>query len=214
MAVVVAARPARDARETSPREVGDSTIEARAGAALLTCIARYGLAKTTLDDVAREAGCSRATLYRYFDHKLDLVRRTTAGELERITTTVVEAARSEVTFADAVVVAVGTAARELTGHAALRFLLEHEPAAVLAHLAFAPGDRVLTEVGDALAPAFAGWLPEVDAMRAGEWLARVLRSYVLMPEPTVDLTDAREARGFLCQFVIPGLAAPTPVESR
>ena len=192
----------------------DLTIDARAGAALLTCIARYGLAKTTLDDVAREAGCSRATLYRYFDTKLDLVRRTTAGEFERITTTVVDAARLEATFADAVVAAVVTAARELTGHAALRFLLEHEPAAVLAHLAFAPGDRVLTEVGDALRPAFTRWLSEPDAIRAGDWLARVLRSYVLMPKPTIDLTDAHDARVFLSQFVIPGLAAPMSVESR
>ena len=196
--------------EASP----DLRIDARAGAALLACIARYGLAKTTLDDVAREAGCSRATLYRYFDTKLDLVRRTTAGELERITTTVVDAALFEVTFADAVVAAVVTAARELTGHAALRFLLEHEPAAVLTHLAFAPGDRVLTEVGDALAPAFTRWLAEADAIRAGDWLARVLRSYVLMPEPTIHLTDGRDARAFLMQFVIPGLASPTSVESR
>ncbi len=199
---------------TRPPELSDPSVETRAGAALLTCIARYGLAKTTLDDVAREAGCSRATLYRYFDSKHDLVRRTTAGELARITSTAVDTAHEETTFADAVIAAVVTAARELAGHAALRFLLEHEPAAVLAHLAFAPGDRVLTEVGDALAPAFAGWLREADAIRAGDWIARVLRSYVLMPEPTVDLTEAREARAFLSDFVIPGLAAPIPVESR
>jgi AcrR family transcriptional regulator len=207
--------------EAEPTVV-EPSLRDRAGTALLACIARYGLAKTTLDDVAREAGCSRATLYRYFDTKLDLVQRTTAGELERITTTVVDAARLEATFPDAVVAAVTTVARELTAHAALRFLLEHEPAAVLTHLAFAPGDRVLTAVGDALAPSFTRWLPEPDAVRAGDWLARVLRSYVLMPEPTVDLTDAREARAFLCQFVIPGLcqfaipalAAPTSVESR
>ena len=55
MAVVEATRP-------SSHESSDTTVEARAVAALLTCIARYGLAKTTLDDVAREAGCSRATL--------------------------------------------------------------------------------------------------------------------------------------------------------
>ena len=207
MAVVEATRP-------SSHESSDSTVEARAAAALLTCIARYGLAKTTLDDVAREAGCSRATLYRYFDSKHDLVRRTTAGELARITSTAVAAAHEGTNFADAVVAAVVTAARELASHAALRFLLEHEPAAVLAHLAFAPGDRVLTEVGDALSPALNGWLGEADAIRAGDWIARVLRSYVLMPEPTVDLTDAREARAFLSDFVIPGLAAPIPVESR
>ena len=210
MAVVEARLPPARAVPDAP----DSTIDARAVAALLACIARYGLAKTTLDDVAREAGCSRATLYRYFDSKLDLVRRTTASELRRVTATVVDAALSEAAFADAVVAAVTTAARELTEHAALRFLLEHEPAVVLTHLAFAPGDRVLTEVGDALAPAFTRWLSEPDAIRAGDWLARVLRSYVLMPEPTVDLTDARDARAFLVQFVIPGLAAPTTVESR
>jgi len=34
--------------------------------AALTCVGRVGLAKTTLDDVAREAGCARATVYRYF----------------------------------------------------------------------------------------------------------------------------------------------------
>ena len=37
--------------------------------AALVCIGRFGLAKTTVDDIAREAGCSRATLYRYFDGK-------------------------------------------------------------------------------------------------------------------------------------------------
>src|ERR1700722_18080436 len=30
------------------------------------CVARRGVAKTTVDDVAREAGCSRATVYRTF----------------------------------------------------------------------------------------------------------------------------------------------------
>src|SRR6266851_644407 len=48
--------------------------------ATLRCIARWGVAKTTLDDVAREAGCSRATVYRLFpggkDGLLDAVART------------------------------------------------------------------------------------------------------------------------------------------
>ena len=30
------------------------------------CVARWGLAKTTIEDAAREAGVSRATVYRYF----------------------------------------------------------------------------------------------------------------------------------------------------
>src|SRR4051794_25435160 len=34
--------------------------------ATLRCVARWGMAKTTLDDVAREAGCARASIYRAF----------------------------------------------------------------------------------------------------------------------------------------------------
>src|SRR5207244_71690 len=34
--------------------------------ATFACVARYGIAKTTVEDVAREAGISRATVYRQF----------------------------------------------------------------------------------------------------------------------------------------------------
>ena len=34
--------------------------------ATYACVARWGLAKTTVEDAAREAGVSRATVYRYF----------------------------------------------------------------------------------------------------------------------------------------------------
>ena len=39
----------------------------------MRCVARYGVSKTTLDDVAKEAGCARATIYRYFPSRDDLV---------------------------------------------------------------------------------------------------------------------------------------------
>jgi AcrR family transcriptional regulator len=35
----------------------------------LQCFTRYGYAKTTLDDVAKEAGMNKATLYHYFKNK-------------------------------------------------------------------------------------------------------------------------------------------------
>src|SRR3954454_4612841 len=98
--------------------------------AALVCIGRFGLAKTTVDDIAREAGCSRATLYRYFDGKPDIVRSAVSAERDRIVALVVDAGRSAPTFADAVVAVVVTAARELRSHDALQFLLAHEPEAV------------------------------------------------------------------------------------
>ena len=180
-------------------------VDVRARAAVLACIGRFGLAKTTIDDIAREAGCSRATLYRYFDGKPEIVRSAVVAEHERIAGVVVAAGRGAATFADAVVAAVVAGARELRGHDALQFLLAHEPEAVLGHLAFGPGDRLLIAVGDAIAPAFDRWLTPDDAIRAGDWLARIVRSYVLMPHPPIDFTDPTAARAFLEQFVIPGL---------
>ena len=49
-----------DPRASTP-EVTAKVVE---GA--LRAISRFGLSKLTVDDVAREAGISRATLYRYF----------------------------------------------------------------------------------------------------------------------------------------------------
>ena len=183
----------------------DVPVETRASAALLACVARFGLAKTTLDDVAREAGCSRATLYRYFDGKAAIVAHTVDVEVERMTSAAVDAGLEASTLGDAVVAVAVSAARDLSSHAALWFLLEHEPESILSHLAFAEGDLVLVTVGDALAPAFTRWLEPADATRAGEWIARVLRSYVLMPEPSIDLTDTASAREFLGELVVPGL---------
>jgi AcrR family transcriptional regulator len=180
-------------------------VDVRILDAVLVCIGRFGLAKTTVDDIAREAGCSRATLYRYFDGKAEIVEGALAAEAARLTHLLIDEGRAARTLADAVVAVVVVAARELRGHDALQFLLVHEPEAILGHLAFGPGDRVLIAVGDSLAPAFDRWLNLDQARRGAEWLARVVRSYVLMPHPPIDFTDPRSARAFLEPLVIPAL---------
>ncbi|MGI8793766.1 MAG: TetR/AcrR family transcriptional regulator, partial [Acidimicrobiales bacterium] len=47
--------------------------------AAYACVGRYGLGKTTMDDVAREAGMSRATVYRYFPGGRDEVINDVVG---------------------------------------------------------------------------------------------------------------------------------------
>ena len=85
--------------------------------------------------------------------------------------------------------------RELVAHDALQFLLAHEPEAILGHLAFGAGRscarRHRRRVRPRLRPR--GSRPPTRA-RAGDWLTRVLRSYVLMPHPPIDLTDPADAR--------------------
>jgi AcrR family transcriptional regulator len=180
--------------------------QARAVAALLRCLGRYGLAKTNLEDVAREAGCSRATLYRWVESKPELLRLAVASEEARVLGLLHETITGGADLPEAIVAGVVAAAGELAGHDALQFLLAHEPGTVYRHLSFAEGDALMLRVADALAPAFARWLPPDEAQRAADWLVRVVRTSCLTPKPALDLADEAVARPFLEQFVIPGIA--------
>jgi AcrR family transcriptional regulator len=60
------ARMLRDSwRSDAPSSVDDARD--RLVDAAETCFTRFGVAKTTLEDIATEAGVSRATVYRYFE---------------------------------------------------------------------------------------------------------------------------------------------------
>src|SRR4029078_10561601 len=72
---------------TTIEERGQTTDElgARMLDATITCLARFGVAKTTIDDVAREAGCSRATVYRYHANRNALVLAAVDREIADLT---------------------------------------------------------------------------------------------------------------------------------
>ena len=195
---------ARD-RETDPVTL-DST-SARLLDATLVCIARVGVSKTTLDDVAREAGCSRATLYRYFPGKPALLHALVTREaavLERELQTVAAEAES---LEDAAVAIVLRTADWLAGHPALQFVMTAEPDLLLPHLAFDGADRVLAAGARVVAPALAPFVGPAASERAGEWLARMILSYVCSPTELVDLADPLSVRRLVADFVAPGLAS-------
>lgn len=49
-----------------------------------SCFQRWGLAKTTMDDIAKEVGIARPNLYRYFPNKAALASAVSAAESDRI----------------------------------------------------------------------------------------------------------------------------------
>jgi len=182
-------------------------IEARAVEATLACIARHGLSKTTIDDIAREAGCSRATLYRYFGSRRELVTAAVQHEVFRVATLAHEGAAAAGTLEDAVVAVLVVAGTELGEHPALRFVAEVEPEQVLPYLTFAGGDQFLRDAGDTLAPCFERFLAS-DATRGAEWVARIGLALWLSPTAPVSLTDPDELRGYVRAFVLPALLTP------
>src|SRR4051794_26288848 len=60
------------------------TVRDRVLAAAYTCVTRFGLAKTTIEDVVKESGVSRATIYRHFPGGRDELLQDPVGwELSR-----------------------------------------------------------------------------------------------------------------------------------
>ena len=175
--------------------------------ATVSCIARVGITKTTLDDVAREAGCSRATLYRYFPGKPALLKALVTREAATLATELRGATAVSESLEDAVVAIVLRSAEWLAAQPALQFVMTAEPDVLLPHLAFAGADRVLQAGALVIAPALEPFLPAAESARSGEWLARMILSYVCSPTDTVDLADPISVRRLVADFVVPGLAS-------
>jgi AcrR family transcriptional regulator len=174
--------------------------------ATLTCIGRVGLTKTTLDDVAREAGCARATVYRYFPGKQPLLAALVAREVEALRGELLAAAAGATSLGDAAATVISTAAHALASNRALVFLTTHEPDVLLPFLAFERESAVLMAAAELVAPAFTRFLSEQHAIRFGEWIARLTMSYLCCPSEHVDVFDAAQVRSLIDDFVLPGFS--------
>lgn len=182
-------------------------LETRIVEAMLECVARCGIGKTTADDIARAAGVSRATLYRAFpggkDVVFDALLRHEAARFFDAVTSRLDAAD---TLEDAVVIGTVEAASFLTGHEALAYLVAHEPHRVLPALAFHRLDRALATAAAFTAPHLRRFVSDDEAAAAGaEWLVRLLLSYAINPTSALDLTQETAVRHFVRTYVLPAL---------
>jgi AcrR family transcriptional regulator len=192
------------AAELLRTEVG--TQEQRVVDAVLRCVARWGVAKTTLDDIAREAGLSRATVYRLFPGgKEPLLEAVASSEISRFLRTIAARLEEADSLEELLVAGVTEAGHHLTTHAALQYLMVHEPETVLPRIAFGAMDAVLQMVADFATPYLARYLPAADAPKAAEWVARIVISYVSCPADGVDLANEQSVRRLVRTYVLPGL---------
>ncbi|MDZ7733749.1 MAG: helix-turn-helix domain-containing protein [Acidimicrobiia bacterium] len=130
------------------------TLSERILAAAPRCVARWGIAKTTLDDVAREAGCSRASIYRAFpggkDEVLEAAARYEEARFFAELSPELQAPRRR--WRTCWSPARPGASRFAAEDPAIRYLLEHEPELILPRLLF---DRLgpRTRPGSRCSPA-------------------------------------------------------------
>lgn len=190
-------------------------LDERILAAAPRCIARWGLAKTTLDDLAREAGCSRASIYRLFPGgKEHVLVAALIYEEARLFGEIAPRLAAAESLEDLLVDGLVGAAGFIDGNDALQYLMAHEPEAVLPHIAFDRVGPLLERVSAFAAPHLERFLPAHTAVEVAQWAARLLLSYTLHTSEHVDLRDPVQARRFVRTFVLPALALSSPDDGR
>jgi AcrR family transcriptional regulator len=174
----------------------------------LGCLARQGTAKTTVDDIARAAGVSRATVYRVFPGGRDeLLAAVVDTEMARLFSALGVRLGAARELSEALVVGIVEASTRIREHEALAYLVEHEPGVVLGHLAFDESDRLLTTASRFTAPFLARWMSPAEAGRVAEWATRIVLTYAIAPSAHMDLTDPARAMHLVETFMLPGICA-------
>jgi AcrR family transcriptional regulator len=178
--------------------------ERRLVEAALACIARWGVRKTSLDDIAREAGVSRATAYRVFpggkDRLVEVVFRHEAGRFLRA---VEDALHGTAALDELVVTGITTVLRLAAGHPVLGAVIEHEPELVLPHFAFHQLDRVLAVAEALCRPHLGRFLPPDEVAPVADLLARVVLTYAFRPATWIDADDPASVRRLVDSYLLP-----------
>ena len=168
--------------------------------ATYACVARYGLGKTTVEDVAREARLSRATVYRHFPGGKDqLVRETISWEVARFFTRLAEAVAHTTTFAELLEEALVFAHRAVEEHEVLQKVLQTEPELLLPHLNV-DSERIRGFITAFLAP----YIPAEAPPDAADYVSRMLLSFIGTQGAT-DLTDRAKVESLVRREFLAGL---------
>jgi AcrR family transcriptional regulator len=174
------------------------------------CVARFGLAKTTIDDVAKESGVSRATIYRLFPGGRDqLLREAVGWEMDRFFVRLGEAVFAAPDFASLLEDALVFARRSVLDHAVLQKVLVTEPGRLVA-LITVEQHRVLEFITAFLLPYLereeaAGRLRAgVDRHQAADYVARMMLSLIGSPGRW-DLDDRAQVRRLVLEELLGGI---------
>jgi AcrR family transcriptional regulator len=197
------------AHEWTEQYLSADEVERRLVAAALRCVARWGFAKTTVDDIAREAGVSRATAYRAFPGGKDrLVETVVHHEIGRLFHEAETEAAAAGSLEDLLCTGIRLAMRMLTQHEVLHYVLTHEPEAVLPHFAFHRLDALLAYAAELSRPHLTRFLPDERVRPAAELVARIVLTYSFDPSDRVDPRDPDSIRRLVQTYLLPAMTSP------
>jgi AcrR family transcriptional regulator len=170
------------------------------------CLGRFGLTKTSVDDIAKESGLSRATIYRYFPGGKDQILRSLLfTEVINLKKDIAQAVSEVDDLTTAILVVMKLSFSALKHNRALSFILTHEPEAIVSYLSFENAERLYLEVGSWGEDIFGKFTTGDSARRLMEWLARVILSYFVAPNDSFDFLKEDDLCQIVESFILPGL---------
>lgn len=178
--------------------------------ATVACMGRYGIAKTTVDDVARTAGVARATVYRHFpDGKDQVISEAITWAVAQFFTDLARAVADAPDFPTLLERALVHAHRAVDEHEVLQKVLETEPERLLPQLTqSAPLVQAAIRDDFAARLAHEALRPGVDPEVAADWLSRMGLSFVIS-EGRWDLTDPEAVRRLVREELLAGILEPS-----
>ena len=162
----------------------------------------HGVARVGMAEVAKAAGCSRATLYRYFDSREALRLAYIHREARRLDRDLAAHAAAIRDPAERVVESVLETLRRVRRDPALAGWFAPDDVGIASVLAQSSG------VIEGMVAAFLGDREAPDTLRRARWLLRVVLSLLAMPG-----ANEAEERAMIREFVVPVVGparAPAP----
>lgn len=171
--------------------------------AAVRCVERFGWSRTTVRDVAREAGVERTTVYRRVGSMPQIFRLIVARELHHILGGLPTFVQDGADGPEMVVDLLAAAIEHSAAHPVLARVLTDEPELIASFLTAGLTqllDRVTVTVAPVIAAAMdAGLLAGGDPAATTQWLARIGLSVLVAPPPG-------DLRAFLRHGIAPLLA--------
>lgn len=189
-------------------ELGEDATSARILDAALERFELFGVRRTTMDDVASAAGIGRATLYRRFAGRDEIVRATILREMARFIATVDEAGAETDDPRDQLVEGFVTILRSARTHPVLARLLDTEPDVILPFLTV-ENAPLLALCRDYLTELIAGWreaghvADDVEPQLLAELLVRLSQSLLVTPRGAIDADDQDALRHVAGAYLVP-----------
>jgi AcrR family transcriptional regulator len=183
-----------------------ASLRERILAGAYECIARYGLEKTTVEDVARASGLSRATVYRTFPGGRDeLIREVVAWQIGAFFSALAASVAGCEGFEEVVEVALVEAHRAVGEHALLQKLLLTERDRLVPTLT-SETSRFVPLIASFVEPYLAHETlrPGVDAHEAAGYVARMVVSHIGSPGRW-DLTDRDQVNDLVRTEILAGI---------